>query len=368
MQLLTLLAAGLTVLLVGVLAWRKATRPATLAAGAFRVGPYWVERKLGEGGMGTVFEGRHDTLGRRTAIKVIRPNVRDRDHEARFDREARLTSELSHPNTVAFYDYGRTDEGLRYYAMELVEGMTLSQLLKLEGPLPASRALNILRQVAASLAHAHAKGLVHRDIKPENIMLSHREGHPDWVKVLDFGLAKRLEGELILSSAGMQIGTPEFMAPEMIEGPLAVGPATDVYAVGVLAYCLLTGETPFQGRNLGEVLNAHRFEAPIPPSLKRMAELPLDLERVVMNCLKKAPRDRYCDGFALLKALDACHCAPGAEQWSDEDAERWWLRSLRAAAPSKGEGGANCDARQRVTTPLREERRREGGVSSSCLS
>ena len=158
------------------------------------------------------------------------------------------------------------------------------------------------------------------------------------------------------------------MAPEMIEGPLAVGPATDVYAVGVLAYCLLTGETPFQGRNLGEVLNAHRFEAPIPPSLKRIAALPLDLERVVMNCLKKSPRERYCDGFALLKALDACHCAPGAEQWSDEDAERWWLRSLRAAAPSKGEGGANCDARQRVTTPLREERRREGGVSSSCLS
>ncbi|NUO52520.1 MAG: serine/threonine protein kinase [Polyangiaceae bacterium] len=307
-----------------------------LALPPSRLGPYKIGKKLGEGGMGAVFEARHDCLGRRTALKLIKPARRDPDSEARFDREARLTSELVHPNTVALYEYGRTEDGVRYYAMELVEGLTLSELVRREGPLPSGRVLGILRQIAASLAHAHARGLVHRDIKPSNVMLCHREGHPDCVKVVDFGLAKRMDAiDAAASLAGMQVGTPEFMAPEAVDDPASVGPETDVYATGILAYALLTGSTPFEGCDLAQMVRAHRLVPPLPPSARRAEDMPRDLERVVLTCLAKRPLDRFADGAALLEALDAC--SPIAS-WSAEHAERWW-RALdlegRGASPAR---------------------------------
>ncbi len=287
-----------------------------------KIGPYEIGRKLGEGGMGAVFEARHGQLGRRTALKLIKPARRDRDSEARFDREARLTSELDHPNAVALYEYGTSDDGVRYYAMELVDGLTLSALIRREGPLPAGRVLAILRQIAASLAHAHRKGLVHRDVKPSNVMLCWREGHPDCVKVVDFGLAKRMAAsDAAASHAGMQIGTPDFMAPEAVDAPASVGPPADVYSTGILAYCLLTGSTPFEGCDLGQLIRAHRTVPPLPPSARRPHDMPRDLERVVMRCLEKRPADRFADGRALLDALDAC-ATPAS--WSVEQAERWW--------------------------------------------
>ena len=199
-----LAVAAVAMLVAGMVAFTRRTVALDIPR---RVGPYAIEGRLGEGGMGMVLAARHEGLGRRTAIKLIKRSSRDPASEARFDREARLTSELVHPNTVALYEYGRTDDGVRYLAMELVEGLTLSELLRREGPLPSGRVVTILRQVAASLAHAHTKGLVHRDIKPSNVMLCHREGHPDCVKVVDFGLAKRVSSlDPAASLAGVQIG------------------------------------------------------------------------------------------------------------------------------------------------------------------
>ncbi|MBL9025577.1 MAG: serine/threonine protein kinase [Myxococcales bacterium] len=325
--------AGLALLVAAAVGAWLARRSAGLAV-SDRVGPYRLSRKLGEGGMGTVFEARHELLGRRTAVKVIRPRKSTSDSAARFMREARLSSELAHPNTVSVYEYGRTRGGVRYFAMELVDGLTLAQLVAREGPLPSGRVLVILRQVAASLAHAHARGLIHRDIKPSNVMLCHREGHPDCVKVLDFGLAKRFaaESDCALSGSGWHIGTPEFMAPECVDDPVSVGTAADVYAVGALAYVLLTGSPPFSFRTVDEIARAHRTELPLPPSLRRPWDLSPELEAIVLSCLAKRAGDRFRDGAALLDALERCSVP---RPWSNADAERWWrLVDLGAEARS----------------------------------
>jgi serine/threonine-protein kinase len=306
-------------------------------ANAMTLGPYEIVRKLGEGGMGAVYEARHALLRRRTALKLIKADGDEISSEARFERqarferEARLTSELSHPNTVALYDYGQTIDGIDYYAMELVDGLTLHDLVRREGPLPPGRALGLLRQVAASLAEAHGKGLIHRDIKPSNVMVCHRDENSDCVKVLDFGLATRLRGpgEARSNQAEPRVGTPEFMAPEAVYDPRKVGTPADVYAVGALGYFLITGAAPFEGTDVRAIARSHLREPPLPPSLRTDQEIPLDLEGVLMACLKKDPEHRYPDGRSLLRAFEAC---AGDPSWSMEEADRWWRAWTSGAA------------------------------------
>ena len=298
---------------------------------AAKLGPYELGRKLGEGGMGCVYEARHALLRRKTALKLIKRTALSDDLVERFEHEARLTSELSHPNTVALYDYGQTPDGVDYYAMELIEGVTLDTLMRAEGALPAARVLSILRQVAASLAQAHSRGLIHRDIKPTNIMLCSREGHGDLAKVLDFGLATRIGGDD--RDGDVVVGTPQFMAPEAVFRNAAVGPPADVYAVGTVGYYLLTGTMLFQGNSTASLANAHLHEPPLPPSLRTRNAVSADLEGVLMKCLAKEPSRRYRDGAALLEALERCVQVG----WCQRDAEHWWRQWGSGREPARAD-------------------------------
>jgi len=287
--------------------------------------------------MGTVYVAWHGLLQRKTALKLVKRSELSAKTEALFAHEARLTSELSHPNTVALYDYGQTPDGIFYYAMEFVDGITLKDLVRIEGPLPAGRVLFLLRQVTSSLAQAHARGLVHRDIKPSNVMVCYREGHPDCVKVLDFGLAIRLGDEAQAEGEDQEVaGTPEFMAPETAWNH-EVGPASDVYGVGVLGYFLLTAMLPYSGTGSGTIPRLDRAAPLLPPSLRTTHEVPSDLERVLLACLERDPRRRCPDAGALLDALEACG---EGRSWSRQQARAWWTkweRGGRSAHRSTGE-------------------------------
>ena len=261
---------------------------------AVQLGQYVVHEKIGEGGMGAVYRASHAMLKRPTAIKLIAPDRAGETAIARFEREVMAASRLSHPNNVAIYDFGRTRGGVFYYAMELLDGQDLSRLVEREGPQSVSRTLHILRQVTAALGEAHDAGLVHRDVKPENIMLCTRGGVRDFVKVLDFGLVKDVatsEATKITAETSIA-GTPLYMAPEAILAPETVGPAADVYAVGCVAYFLLTGRPPFAGSNLVEVCAAHVHAVPEPPSSHAPAPVPSELDALVVRCLEKDPQRR----------------------------------------------------------------------------
>lgn len=286
-----------------------------------QLGPYELGRQLGRGGMGVVYEARHALLRRPTAVKLVRGWAFDSEAVRRFEREARVTSELSNPNTVALYDYGSTEDGTLYYAMELIDGLNLLELIELGGPVPAARAAHLLRQMAASLAEAHSRGLVHRDIKPSNVMVCRTPGSEDLAKVLDFGLASRLEGGEALTAENVVLGTPQYLAPETIGGIRQSGPAADVYAAGAVGYYLLTGAAPFDGPSLMAIVTAHLLKPPPAPSARSPVPVPQDLEEVILRCLAKSPDDRYADGAGLLEALDACATTT---EWNKHDARRWW--------------------------------------------
>ncbi len=210
---------------------------------ARQLGQYLLEEKLGEGGMGVVYRARHAMLRRPTAVKLLPADKSSESTIARFEREVRLTARLAHPNTVTVYDYGRTPEGVFYYAMELLEGANLREVVDVEGPLPPARVLHVLEQVAASLVEAHGIGLIHRDIKPANILLCEIAGAPDVAKVVDFGLVKEVErgGDASLTTAGTLTGTPLYMAPEAITAPETLDARSDLYALGAVGYFLLVG-------------------------------------------------------------------------------------------------------------------------------
>src|SRR5262249_34398118 len=230
----------------------RALQKATLEAK--QLGQYALEENLGAGGMGTVYKARHAMLRRPTAVKLLDVDKMSDAAVARFEREVQLTSGLTHPNTVAVFDYGRTPDGIFYYAMEYLDGMNLDDLVKKHGALPEARMAFILRQVCGSLAEAHAAGLVHRDIKPANIFLTRRGGLHDFVKVLDFGLVKALDGQdkANVTSPNALIGTPLYLAPEAMNHPDRVDARTDVYAVGAVGYFLLTGTPVFTGSTIME--------------------------------------------------------------------------------------------------------------------
>jgi serine/threonine-protein kinase len=289
---------------------------------ARRLGQYTLIEKIGEGGMGTVYRASHSMLRRPTAVKLLPLDRAGSERVQRFEREVQLTSQLTHPNTVSIFDYGRTPDGVFYYAMEYLEGVNLEELVRATGPLPPARVIHILRQVAAALSEAHGIGLVHRDIKPSNVILvADRGGAADVAKVVDFGLVKELEENAGLTREGRLAGTPHYLAPEVIGSPRNVVPQSDLYALGCVGYYLLTGQRVFEARTVIEVCSQHLYSAPTPPAVRLGRELPADLSAVLMACLEKTPDRRPASAQALVEMLDGCQDA-GA--WTADDARAWW--------------------------------------------
>ena len=311
---------------------------------AARLGQYTLEDKIGEGGMGAVYRARHAFLRRPTAVKLIRAGLASQGVLARFEREVQLTSQLTHPNTIAIYDYGRTPEGIFYYAMEYLPGLPLDRVILDDGPQPEPRVVHLVAQICASLAEAHRIGLVHRDVKPANVMLCERGGVYDVVKVLDFGLVKELgaEDDAAVTAMGHIVGTPHYMSPEGVSGASNVGPRSDVYAVGAVAYALVTGQHVFAGRSGAEIIGHHIHKAPMAPSERLGRALDPFLERLILACLSKRPEDRPADAGALLAELEEGW--QGAS-WTQRDAREWWqtrapamLEARRAAEESASRG------------------------------
>lgn len=290
---------------------------------ARRLGQYTLEELIGEGGMGAVYRASHAMLRRPTAIKILSPAAASPEAMSRFEREVQLTAQLTHPNTVTIYDYGRTADGVLYYAMELLDGATLEAIVEVDGPQPAARVVHVLEQVAGALGEAHSIGLIHRDVKPANIVLCTHGGEHDVAKVVDFGLVKELEERhpATVSQEGTISGTPLYMAPEILIEPNAASPRSDIYALGAVGYYLLTGEHVFSGRTVIEVLGHHLHTEPIPPSRRLGDPVPEDLERLVLDCLRKDPKERPQSAAELRGRLEAC---TGVGRWTQRSAEKWW--------------------------------------------
>jgi hypothetical protein len=316
---------------------QKAAQSAVLAAK--ELGQYQLEEKLGEGGMGVVYRGRHRMLRRPTAIKLLHPEKTTRDAIQRFEREVQLTCQLNHPNTIAIYDYGHTPEGIFYYAMEYLDGINLDTLVMVHGPQPEGRVIHILRQMCGSLAEAHEIGLVHRDIKPANIILCRRGGESDVAKVLDFGLVKALDAkkETTLTSAGTVLGTPLYMSPEAIEAADEVDAKSDLYAVAAVGYYLLTGKPPFEGKNVVEICMHHAKTPPTRPSERLGKPLSADLEAVLLKGLAKRPSERYGSAREFGEALAACSAAG---KWTNQESNTWWVTATGGATIAAGPAAA----------------------------
>jgi serine/threonine-protein kinase len=303
-------------------------------AEANELGQYILEEPIGGGGMGEVWRARHRLLIRPAAIKLIRPQALPAmagDSELlmrRFEREARATAALKSPHTVQLYDFGATEDGRLYYVMELLDGLDLETLVRRHGPLPAERVIHILRQICSSLQDAHGNGLVHRDIKPANVVVSRTGTTFDFVKVLDFGLvkldtARRAEDDAVakLSTEGSTGGTPAFMAPEVVFGDAVTDHRVDLYALGCVAYWLLTAKMVFQGENAIEVMVHHAHTPPLRPSLRVEWPIPAPLEDLIMECLEKDPARRPPSAEVVGTQLNA---VPLTSAWTAERAEHWW--------------------------------------------
>jgi serine/threonine-protein kinase len=270
------------------------------------IGKYILKRCIGRGGMGEVWVAYHTGLNRNVALKILNPDDGTNPIALRrFQQEVAATTLLTHPNIVRVFDYGTTQDGIWYYAMELLDGVTLKDLIGTEGPLDVARTLNIAHRIARALAEAHALGIVHRDIKPENIFITHAGPEQDLVKVLDFGIAKILSetADSKLTYTGAIFGTPAYISPEAARG-LPITPASDVYGLGGLIYFMLTGSPPFTGRNPTEVLLAHAERS--APRVTTTCGFAIDaqLEALVQKCLTKDPNLRYADAGELALALE----------------------------------------------------------------
>jgi serine/threonine-protein kinase len=298
---------------------------------ARELGSYRLVERLGQGGMGEVWRARHRLLARSAAIKLIRPRASGdvaRSEEAirRFEREAQVTAGLTSPHTVHLFDFGVSDDGGFYYVMELLDGLDLETLVRRHGPLRAERVVYLLRQVCHSLAEASSYGLVHRDIKPANLFVCRYGGEYDFVKVLDFGIVKRTHevietGALDLTRADVLPGTPAYLAPEQALGDHGVDGRTDIYAVGCVAYFLLTGQTVFVGDTAMAVVLHHVQSTPSRPSQVSELPIPPELDALVFACLAKSPSDRPQSAKELARRLTQI---PGLQPWTEERAEEWW--------------------------------------------
>src|SRR5688572_19793831 len=262
--------------------------------GQLLAGKYKILKKIGEGGMGSVYIAYQQPINRKVAVKVLLGKLADDEVAVkRFEQEAIAISKMQHPNTVTIYDYGITEDSRLYIVMEFLKGKTLTQLLRQDTVLPPSRACKIMRQVCASLGDAHAAGIIHRDLKPDNIFLSEVGGDPDWVKVLDFGVAKLADTDNgALTQTGMIFGTPKYMSPEQAEGR-PIDYRADIYALGVVMYELLAGRPPFVADTPVALLLKHISE-PAPPFSRVRPDLTVDprIEAIVMKSLEKNPDRR----------------------------------------------------------------------------
>lgn len=301
------------------------------------LGGYRLVSRIGEGGMGEVWEATHRQLARMAAVKIIRPEMiavvgRQTDTAiARFRREATLIARLQSPHTVYVYDFGVSDDGRFYYVMEFLDGISLQSLVQTFGPLSPSRVTRVLTQVCASLHEAHEQGLVHRDLKPSNVMLCTVALMHDVVKVLDFGLAKNVSDPSAtqLTAFGTTAGTPGYMAPEAVLGETPVDRRADIYGLGCLAYYLLTGSLVFEEANLTRLALKHVHDEPDPPSTRAPHAVPPDLEQIVLQCLAKKPAHRPPTAAALAEQLSRC----AVDVWSESDAARWWREHLPPGSP-----------------------------------
>lgn len=303
---------------------------------AKQLGQYQLEEKLGAGAMGTVYKGRHAMLRRPTAIKLLDADTVTDVSIARFEREVQITSQLTHPNTVQIFDFGRTPEGVFYYAMEYLEGIDLQTLVERYGPQSPGRVIHLLRQMCGSLYEAHSKGLVHRDVKPANLFLTRRGGEADVVKVLDFGLVRAREEQRDGADDRGMAGTPLYMSPEAIQLPGSVDGCSDIYAVGAVGYFLLTGRTVFEATTVMELCDKHLNEPPVAPSVRLGKPVPVELEEAILACLEKSRAKRPQTARDLAQRLARC---PAVAEWSIEEAEVWWSRHDRGQA-GPGSAGA----------------------------
>ncbi len=291
---------------------------------AKQLGQYRLETQLGAGAMGIVYKGHHAMLRRPTAIKMLNVDRVNEASMARFEREVQITCKLNNPSTVAIYDYGRTPEGVFYYAMEYLDGINLQTLVERYGPQPEGRVIHILKLMCGSLYEAHSLGLVHRDIKPANVMLNRRGGEPDVIKVLDFGLVKALdEDKQANESGGGLSGTPLYMSPEAIETPELVDVRSDLYAVGAVGYFLLTGQAVFNANSLTDLLHKHVSEVPARPSQRVNQPISSELESALMACLEKSRAKRPQTARDLVSLLAR---SPADGVWTTDDADAWWGR------------------------------------------
>jgi len=292
---------------------------------ARRLGPYTLVTKIGEGGMGAVYRAQHALLKRPTAVKILPPERAGEMDLARFEREVQMTSLLTSPHTVSIYDYGRTPDGLFYYAMEFLDGIDLNELVRRDGPMHPGRVVRVLRQVCDALGEAHRAGLIHRDVKPANILLTERGGRSDHAKVVDFGLVKSVSGGAGGKTADdVVLGTPYYMAPETLRAPDKIDARSDLYCLGATAYFLLTGKPVFEGPS-ADVFASLLRDDPIPPSQRLGRPLPAALEALVLATLAKSPDERPESVEAFEEALAVCD---GVPPWTDADAAAWW-RSRR---------------------------------------
>src|SRR5574338_400779 len=303
---------------------------------ARELGSYRLEERLGEGGMGEVWKASHRLLARPAAIKLIRSSVASSalgapdEMRRRFEREAQVIARLRSPHTVTLFDFGVTQEGSLYYVMELLEGLDTDKLIKRFGPMPPERVVHILRQICHSLSEADSCALVHRDIKPANIFLCRYGEDHDFVKVLDFGIAKAVHEPSADSETGITIanivqGTPAFIAPEQAMGGVAVDTRADIYSTGCVAYWLLTGELVFHGDTAIKLLLARAQAAPDPPSSRTELPIPPALDALVLACLAKDREERPRSPRDLLERLDA---VPLRDAWTETRAREWWTVHL----------------------------------------
>ncbi len=319
---------------------------------AREIGSYQLEKPLGHGGMGEVWVAWHRLLARPAALKLMRPEVLvsrvDRTTIVRrFEREARATAALKSKHTVDIYDFGTTEDGNFYYVMELLDGLDLSELVDRFGALPAGRVIYLLRQACHSLGDAHDAGLVHRDMKPSNLLTCHLGPDYDFVKVLDFGLVA-LRGTHFgdateLTVEGQTAGTPAFMPPEVARGAADIDRRADIYALGCVAYWLMTGQRLFSDDSPLAVIAHHLQTAPIPPSRRSELDVPADLEQVVLSCLEKDRALRPNDAWELEMRLAACD---SAATWDEGKAREWWKIHLPelTARPSGSQEAATPKA------------------------
>jgi len=316
---------------------------------ARELGSYRVGELIGSGGMGQVYRATHRLLARPAAIKLIRPEVlaarspeRQRATIERFRREAEAAASLRSPHTIALYDFGVSDEGVFYYVMELLDGVDLDTLVERFGPLPPERAIHLLRQACESLGEAHERGLMHRDIKPSNIQTCRMGLEVDFVKLLDFGLVKPTPSRasaalpnLTASDAVGAPGTPAYMAPEAVFNDPVPDHRADIYALGCVAYWLLTGTLVFDGPTSAKILVQHLETDPVPPSRRLGKGIPAELEQVVLSCLAKRPQQRPANAVELSARLAAC---PVSEPWTTERAQEWWAKNFPARSADEVAG------------------------------